>query len=106
SKTENARNYRGDPPGTSRTSAGALHRRRFTLDRSDDPRIVEPGDRANTNDLDLDGTDLSSAFPACLASPVVSHRNDVEPLSTASGGTHGNTHRRRQGSPNTGAHTD
>ena len=30
--TKNARNSRGDPPGTCRTSAGALHCGRFTLD--------------------------------------------------------------------------
>src|SRR5215467_9271243 len=72
---------------TRRTSASALHRRRFTLDRPHDSRIVEPGNRADTDDLYIDGTDLSSPFSACLASPFVYHGNDVEPLITPPGGT-------------------
>src|SRR5438445_83137 len=56
STSKDARNYCRHPPRTCRTSAGAFHRGRFTLDGPDNPRIVEPGDRADTNDLHLDGT--------------------------------------------------
>src|SRR5215831_5331141 len=49
--------------------------------------MAESADRSDTNDLYLDGTDLPPTFPTCLASPVVHHRNDVEPLIPCPGGT-------------------
>ena len=59
------------PSGTCCTSAGALHRRRFTLDGPHDPRIFEPGDRADTDDLHVDGTDLSSDVSTLLEPPFL-----------------------------------
>src|SRR5262249_31230610 len=91
---------------TCRTSACALHRRGFTLDRSDDPRIVEPRDRSDTDDLHLDGTDLSSPLSTCLASPFVYHGNDVEPLITHPSGTDCHRRYRRKNLPARSAPAD
>src|SRR5215813_2680852 len=49
--------------------------------------MAESADRSDTNCFHIDGTDLSSPFSTCLASPVVHHRNDVEPLIPCPGGT-------------------
>src|SRR6266568_7274945 len=60
-------NYRLNLAGKRRTSPAAVHRRGFTLDRPIDAGIAESGHRADTDDLHLDGTDLSSPFSTCLA---------------------------------------
>src|SRR5262249_27754707 len=89
-----------------RTTPGTVHRRRFTLDRSDDPRLVASADRANTNDLHLDGTDQSSAFSTCLASPFVYHRDDSQPLIICPSGTDCPPHDRWENLTTRGARTD
>src|SRR5215831_3441171 len=61
-------NSRRNLAGKRRTSPGAVHCRGFTLDRPIDAGIAESGHRANTDDRHVDGTDLSSPFPTCLAS--------------------------------------
>ena len=50
--------------------------------------------RPNTHGFPLGAPDLSSAFPTCMASPFVSHRNDGQSLIPAPGGTDCDTHYR------------
>src|SRR5215813_5360387 len=104
--TKNARNSRGHPPGTGRTSAGALHRRRFTLDGPNDPRIIEPGNRADTHGFHVGAAHVSSPFSTCLASPFVYYRNDAEPLIPCPSSTDRQPPDRWQNLTNRGARTD
>src|SRR5262245_57122590 len=61
--------------------------------------MVESADRADTDDLNLDGTDLSSTFSTRLASPFIYHGNDVEPLITHPSGTDCHRRYRRKNLP-------
>src|SRR5437588_11207354 len=63
-------------------------------------------ERADTDDLHLDGTDLSPAFPAFLASPVISHRNNSQSLIPCPSGTGRHTHYRWENLPPRGATAD
>ena len=80
---QNARNYRRYPRRTRRAPPGTVHHRGFTLDRPNDSGVAESGQRADTDDLYADVTDLSSHVQVYLASPFVSHGDHSQPLSTA-----------------------
>jgi len=86
-RPKDARNYCRHPPRTCGTSTCALYPGRPALDGSHNPGMVESADRADTNDLDLDGTDLSSVFPTYLASPLVSYGDHGSSLITHPGRT-------------------
>src|SRR5262245_52432777 len=68
--------------------------------------MVESAHRSDTDDLHLDAAHLSSAFPNCLASSVLHHRNDTEPLISCTGGTDCHKHDRGDNVTTRGAPTD
>src|SRR5262249_52149249 len=104
--TENAGNDCRHPPRTCRTSTCTLYPGRPALDRPHDAGIAEPGTRSDPNRVPVRTTYLSSLFPTCVASPVVSHRNNGEPLVTCPGRTDRQPHDRWQSLTNRGASTD
>jgi hypothetical protein len=86
-RQKNAGIHCRDPVGTGRATAGALYPGRFTLDGPHDSRIIEPGDRADTNRFCIGAAHVSPPFSTCLASPVVSHGDHSQPLITYPSGT-------------------
>src|SRR5262249_46451450 len=99
-------NSRGDPPGTCRTSAGTLYPGRPALDRSHHPGVPWSAGRASPNRFPLGAPHVSSPFPTCLASPFLSHRNDITPFIPRPGGTDCDRHDSWQNLPSRGASAD
>src|SRR5262249_59783046 len=91
---------------TGRTPTSAVYPGRPALDGPFDFGMAAPGDRPDPNRVHAGVVDLSSPFPTCLASPFLSHRDDLEPLITRAGGTACDRHGCWHNLPSRGASAD